>query len=158
MKKTHHVTTKIPKVGDLFPSVSGQTFDGHHLDLADLRGKKNVVVFFYCKDQTSGCTREAIEFSQRLPEFHQKNAEVIGISVDSLVSHASFARKYELKVPLLSDKEKTLTKGLGILDEKGVSAKRTTFVLDKEGVVRRIFPDVDVPGHVDKVLQAVKEL
>jgi peroxiredoxin Q/BCP len=155
MKK---VSSHVPKIGHLFPEVSGQTFDGHHIDLSDLRGKKNVVVFFYCADQTPGCTRETIEFSQRLPEFHTHNTEVIGISVDSLASHGNFARKYELHVPLLSDKEKKLTKGLGILNDKEASAKRTTFVLDREGFVRRVFENVNVAGHVDEVLAAIKDI
>ena len=141
-------------VGQAFPNFSGRTFDGQYLDLESLMGK-NVVVYFYPKDDTPGCTIEAQEFSNLLNQFHKANAEIIGISIDSLDSHRKFASKYKLKVFLISDNEKQLIEKLGIKRESG-STMRATFIIDGQGKVRKIYENVNPNGHAQEVLGYIK--
>lgn len=145
------------QAGDRFPAFSGQTHDGQHVNLADFTGRKNVVLFFYPEDMTSGCTREAQGFSQHLADFAALDTVVYGISVQSLQSHQEFASSCDLTVALLSDEGGALSRQLGILNDKG-KAQRTTFVIDKSGAVSRVFEGVVVDGHVDLVLEAVRAL
>jgi len=142
------------KTGDKFPNFSGRTFDGRYFDLETLKGK-NVVVYFYSKDNTPGCTTESQEFSQLLEQFHKVSTEVIGISVDSLETHRKFAQRYNLKVPLISDSERQLVEKLGIKRESG-AALRITFILDKEGKIRKIYENVNPAGHAQEVLSYIK--
>ncbi len=141
-------------VGQQFPNFSGRTHDGQYFDLDSL-ADKNVVVYFYPKDDTPGCTVEAQEFSHLLHQFHKVNTEVIGISVDSLETHKKFTSKYTLKVPLISDNERHLVEKLGIKREIG-SAMRTTFILDGQGRTRKIYENVNPHGHAQEVLNQIK--
>lgn len=142
------------KEGDLFPEVQGDTYDGQAIRLADYIGKKNVVLYFYPKDLTPGCTREAIDFDRKLGAFAEHDTVVIGMSVDPVASHGTFSQACGLHFPLLSDVGQSVSRGLGILRENQV-AQRTTFIIDTTGHVRRIFSVSQVDGHVDEVLEAV---
>lgn len=152
------------KEGDRFPEVSAQTHDGRTVRLADFQGQKNVVLYFYPKDLTPGCTREAIDFDRKLGEFAARNTEVIGMSVDPVSSHQTFSQACGLHFPLLSDADQALSERLGILaaipghPELGKVAQRTTFVIDTNGQVQRIFSVSQVDGHVDEVLETVNQL
>lgn len=144
-------------VGDSFPDFASETHDGTTVRLADYRNKQNVVVYFYPRDLTPGCTREAGDFNRRLAEFGALGTAVVGISVDPKEKHARFTAECGLSFPLLTDTGGALSGQLGILRDSGTS-ERTTFVLDKAGIVRRLFSVKSVGGHVDEVLEAVRSL
>ncbi len=152
------------KEGERFPEIVGETHDGQTIRLSDYQGKKKVVLYFYPKDLTPGCTREAIDFDRKLSDFAAKDAVVIGMSVDPVNSHATFSQACGLHFPLLSDADQSVSQKLGILTEipghpeLGQVAQRTTFVIDAKGEVRRIFSVSQVDGHVDEVLQAVSAI
>jgi len=127
------------------------------LSLKDLKGEK-VVLYFYPKDNTSGCTKEACSFNDNLVRVKKKGAVVIGVSPDSVASHTRFAGKYDLTFPLLSDESKAMVKKYGVWKEKSLygrkymGVERTTFVIDEKGIITHIFPKVKVEGHLDEVL------
>src|SRR5690606_14193393 len=153
----------LPEVGQSAPRVVLPRDGGDSFDLAVLTGRK-VVLYFYPKDDTSGCTREANEFTARIDDFEAAGATVIGISRDSVQSHERFRDKHGLKVILLSDEEGNVTEAFGVWVEKSMYGRkymgiqRATFLIDGEGIVRRVWPNVKVPGHVDEVLEAVRSL
>lgn len=133
------------------------------LDLAALAGSK-AVLFFYPKDDTSGCTREALDFDALLPQFAAADTRVVGISVDDLASHARFRKKHGLSVDLASDPDKRVVEAYGVWTEKSMygrkymGTERTTLLLDRDGRVARIWPKVKVPGHAQEVLAAAQAL
>lgn len=141
------------------PDADMQTFR-----LTSLLGKKNVVLYFYPKDDTPGCTMEANEFSDREAEFAALDAVVVGISRDDCISHAAFRDKYGLSVILLSDTEARVCKKYGVLYEKEVDGQkkiaiqRSTFVIDKQGKLRHALYGVHAHGHPDEVLNLIKEI
>ena len=148
------------KPGSPAPDFSLPTGSGETVSLKDLKGKK-VVLYFYPKDNTSGCTKEACEFNDNLARLKKKGAVVVGISPDSAASHTKFADKYSLSFPLLSDESKEVLKKYGVWKEKSMygrkymGVERTTFVIDEKGRITHIFPKVKVEGHVDEVLAAL---
>lgn len=144
-------------IGDTFPEVSGTTHDGTLVRLADWRGKKNVVLYFYPKDMTPGCTREAIDFDRKLADFEARDAAVVGMSVDPVDSHKTFAQQCGLRFPLLSDVDQAVSQRLGILNEHHM-AKRTTFVIGKDGRLAKAYAVQQVDGHVDEVLKDLAQL
>ena len=133
------------------------------IDIANLR-PSNVVLFFYPRDNTTGCTKEAVAFSEKLSEFDALNTKVIGVSKDSVKSHDKFVAKQGLKVALLSDENNDLCETFEVWKEKSMYGKtyfgieRSTFLIDGAGNVVKEWRKVKVPGHVDAVLEAVKEL
>ena len=133
------------------------------IDLADLR-PANVVLFFYPRDNTSACTKEAVGFTEKLSEFDALNTKVVGISKDSVKSHDKFVSKQGLKVALLSDESNNVCEKFGVWKEKSMYGKtyfgieRSTFLIDGDGNVIKEWRKVKVPGHVDAVLKAVAEL
>jgi peroxiredoxin Q/BCP len=143
--------------GQVFPSFSATSHEGELVDLAEYRGAENLVVFFYPRAQTSGCVRETTEFGARRGEFDALKTKIVGVSVDAVDAQKKHAIQCAANFPILSDEDKSLTTELGILSERG-TAMRTTFLIDSKGTVRKVFPGVTVDGHVDQVLQAVKEL
>ena len=151
------------KEGQKAPAFSLPSSEGHDIALKDLRGKK-VVLYFYPKDDTPGCTREACAFRDASSLLARTGAVVLGVSPDSLASHDRFRDKYGLNFTLLSDADKAVAKKYGAFGEKVMYGKkvmgmiRSTFVIDEAGVVRRVFPRVKVDGHDEQVLQAVKAL
>lgn len=123
-----------------------------------------VVLFFYPRDNTSGCTKEAVAFSALLPDFEAAGVKVFGISKDSLASHDKFIAKQELTVPLLSDEHGSVCEDFGVWAEKKMYGKtfmgivRSTVLIDASGKISRTWPKVKVPGHAEEVLEAVKAL
>lgn len=144
------------KEGDKFPEIKGDSLEGE-MSISDLKGK-NAVVYFYPKDNTPGCTKEAKDFRDYKENFDELNTRILGISTDGLKSHKKFAEKYDLNFPLLSDQSKILCTACGVKGIGGITAKRTTFLVDKEGVVRHIWEKVDVKGHAEDVLKKIREL
>ena len=146
------------KVGRPAPDFEGPIADGTRLGLKDFVGKKNVVLYFYPKDDTPGCTTEACSFRDNFDLVRKMGAEVIGVSLDSVESHKKFASKYKLPFPLISDKEKRIAQAYGVLRDTGTSASRVTFIIDKTGKIRKIFPKVDVTNHTEEVVEALKAM
>jgi len=151
------------KVGDKVPDFTTLDDSGHPVSLSDFKGK-SVVLYFYPKDDTSGCTKEACDFRDAFPRFGKTDAEVIGVSPDSVESHRKFKKKYELPFKLLADEGHKLANRFGVWKEKSMYGRnfmgieRTTVLIDRNGRVARIFPKVRVPGHVEEVETALREL
>jgi peroxiredoxin Q/BCP len=137
--------------------------EGQEVRLGDFKGQK-LVVYFYPKDDTSGCTREAQDFTALADEFEAIGTWVIGVSKDDQKSHAKFRDKYELKVRLLSDADGSACEAFGTWVEKSMYGRkymgieRATFLIDRDGVVKRVWRKVKVPGHAQAVLEAAKAL
>ncbi|MFT3774620.1 MAG: peroxiredoxin [Minicystis sp.] len=148
------------KEGDKAPAFELESDAGNKVKLADFAGKK-LVIYFYPRDNTPGCTREAIGFSEAVDKITAAGATVLGVSRDSIKSHCSFRDKYSLKIRLLSDGDLTLHKAFGAFGEKSMYGKkvegtiRSTFVIGPDGVITKVFPNVKVDGHVDQVLAAL---
>ncbi len=149
--------------GDKAPNFSLEADDGATVTRDSLAGE-NVVLFFYPKDNTSGCTKEACDFRDAFPRFGKIDAVVIGVSPDSLESHRKFKKKYELPYRLLSDEGHKLADSFGVWKEKSLYGRkymgieRTTVIIDRKGRVARVFPKVKVPGHALEVEKAVREM
>jgi peroxiredoxin Q/BCP len=149
--------------GDKVPDFSLKADDGTTVTPASLAGKK-VVLFFYPKDDTPGCTKEACGFRDAFPQFGKIDAVVLGVSPDSLESHRKFKQKHQLPFRLLSDEGHRLADAFGVWKQKSMyglkfmGIERTTVIIDRNGRVARIFPKVKVPGHVEDVEKAVREL
>lgn len=150
--------------GDKAPEFSLPTTGGRTVSLSEFKGEKSVVLYFYPKDNTPGCTKEACFFRDLEQEFEQAGAVILGVSTDSVKSHEKFAEKFNLLFPLLADEDKSTSTAYGVYKEKNMYGKkvmgieRTTFVIDKLGTIRKIWPKVKVEGHVDEVLDFVKSL
>jgi len=146
------------KVGDKAPDFSLLDERGLPVSLKDYLGSKAVVLYFYPKDFTSGCTAEACSFRDSYKPYQDKGAVVIGVSVDSVESHARFSEKYNLPFHILSDSSKEVARAYGVLGIGGFLAKRVTFIINKEGKITHIFPKVNVKQHNEEVLEALEEL
>ena len=150
------------EVGDQAPDFTLPSDGGGTVALKALKGSP-VVLYFYPKDDTSGCTAQACAFRDALPDFSKVKAEVVGISRDSVASHDKFKQKYELPFPLASDEDGKVCDAYGVWVEKSMYGRkymgieRATFLIDGEGVVRKIWRKVKVPGHAEQVLAAVRE-
>jgi thioredoxin-dependent peroxiredoxin len=137
---------------------------GAPVKLRDLTAKGNLVVYFYPKDMTPGCTKEACDFRDNLSRVRSAGAQVVGISFDSSQSHEKFADKHGLNFTLLSDADKQVAKAFGVYKKKSLYGRefmgieRTTFVVDRKGTIRKVFPKVKVDGHATAVIEALKEL
>ncbi len=148
--------------GQQAPKFSLPSSGGGTISLDDYLGKKNVVLYFYPKDNTPGCTKEACSFRDYSAEFDQAGAVILGVSADSVKSHEGFAEKHHLSFPLLSDADKSTITAYGVWKEKSMYGKtflgieRTTFAIDKQGIIRKVWPKVKVEGHIDEVLEFVK--
>src|SRR5260370_23807710 len=147
------------ELGGPAPGFRLQTSDGEYVSLDDFRGKKNVVVYFYPKDFTKGCTAEACEFRDSYEEFKNVGAEVIGISNDNQQSHGSFATEHKLPFILLSDPDGLVRKSYSVKKTLGLIPGRVSFVIDKNGIVRHVFSSQSrATAHVDEALAVVKSL
>ena len=151
------------KVGDKAPGFTLPTDGGGSISLKELKGK-TVVLYFYPRDDTPGCTAEACAFRDSLPDFSKVEAEVVGISRDSVASHDKFKKKFKLPFPLASDEDGNVTEAYGVWVEKSMYGKkymgieRATFLIDGKGVILDIWRKVKVNGHTDEVLKAAKAL
>jgi peroxiredoxin Q/BCP len=147
-------------IGEPAPDYTLPADDGRVLGPKDFRGKK-VVLYFYPKDDTSGCTKEACSFRDNLARVTSKGAVVLGVSRDDSKSHAKFRAKYDLNFPLLSDDDGQVTEAYGVWRMKNMYGReyfgieRTTFLIDENGKIARIWPKVKVEGHTDEVLAAL---
>jgi peroxiredoxin Q/BCP len=147
-----------PKTGDAAPNFEGPASNATWLRLKDYIGKKNVVLYFYPKDDTEGCTAEACSFRDKLQTIGALWTEVVGVSVDTVESHRKFAEKNGLNFPLVSDNDKQISKAYGVLSQDGSKADRMTFIIDREGKIAKIFTNVDVTKHTHEVIEALKQL
>jgi len=148
------------KVGGRAPAFSLPNEKGNVVKLSELKGKR-VVLFFYPKDDTPGCTKEACSFRDGLQTIRKKGAVVLGVSADSVTSHQKFSKKFDLNFPLLSDESKAMIQAYGVWKEKSMYGRtymgieRTTVLIDKDGTISHVFPKVKVDGHYEEVLQAL---
>ncbi|MGB4100991.1 MAG: peroxiredoxin [Alphaproteobacteria bacterium] len=151
------------KVGDKIPAFSMPVTGGGTISATQLKGK-TYVLYFYPKDDTSGCTAEACGFRDDLPQFSKLGVSVIGVSKDSIASHEKFAAKYDLPFPLASDPETSFAAACGVWIEKSMYGRkymgidRSTFLVDGKGIVRAVWRKVSVPGHVEAVRAALNDL
>lgn len=152
-----------PGVGDPAPDFALPTDGGGHARLADYKGRA-VILYFYPKDDTSGCTAEAIAFSGLKAKFDAAGAAVVGVSPDSAASHVKFKKKHGLAIELAADPERAAIDAYGVWKEKSMygrkyfGVERATFLIDREGRIARIWRKVKVPGHAEEVLAAAKAL
>ncbi len=150
------------KIVDKAPDFSLPSDEGNVISLQSLQGKK-LVLYFYPKDNTPGCTIESCGFNQALDEFLASGAQVLGISKDSVESHQKFKRRYDLRFPLLSDTDAKICRLYEVLVEKSMFGRkyfgieRSTFLIDEAGIIREIWRKVNITGHVRQVLDAVKK-
>ena len=150
-------------VGDAVPDVTLTGMDGEPLSLTAFRGNK-LVLYFYPKDDTTGCTREAQDFSALADAFAADGTWIIGVSKDSPARHRKFIDKYDLKVSLATDPDGSVCEAFGTWVEKSMYGRkymgieRSTFLVDRDGIVKRIWRKVSVPGHAEEVLAAAREL
>ncbi len=148
---------KSPLEGKKAPDFSLAADNGETVTLSELKGKK-VVLYFYPKDDTPGCTKEACSFRDGFREIQKKGAVILGVSPDTVKSHEKFREKYNLNFSLLSDPEKEVLKAYGVWKEKALygrkymGVERTTFVIDEAGKIKKVFPKVKVDGHYEEVL------
>ena len=147
------------KIGSKVPKLAGTTADGGTLGLADLQGKW-LVLYFYPKDNTTGCTREAQDFRDLYPKFKRRGVQVVGVSRDSAKSHTNFAGKYELPFPLIADTDEQWCKAFDVIREKTLYGRkymgvdRSTFLIDPQGKLAKEWRGVKVPGHAQAVLDS----
>lgn len=151
------------KEGDMAPEFSLPSSEGKQVSLKDFRGKKRVVLYFYPKDDTPGCTKEACGFRDSFAGFGAQGAEILGVSLDDEDSHRKFIQKYNLPFTLLSDEDAKVSKAYGVYKQKNMYGKsfwgieRTTFVIDRDGRLAKIFPKVKVDEHIPEVMAALKQ-
>ena len=150
-------------VGQKAPPFTLPATGGEPVDLLGLKGRK-VVLYFYPKDDTSGCTRQAQDFQALKEEFKAADTEIVGVSADSVASHDRFRAKYALDFTLASDEDTSVLEAYGVWVEKSMYGRkykgieRTTVLIDRDGVIARVWPTVKVPGHAQEVLAAARAL
>jgi peroxiredoxin Q/BCP len=153
-----------PPVGEPAPDFSLAATDGSTISLDDFAGKQNIVLYFYPKDDTPGCTKEACGFRDLTSQFAAADTVILGVSGDDVDSHQQFTDKFQLNFPLLADTDHDVSTRYGTYKQrerdgrKFMGIERTTFLIDKEGVLRKVYPQVNVEGHVEEVLDDIKAL
>ena len=156
------MATKVIKEGNKAPDFTALDQDGKKVKLSSFRDKKNIVLYFYPKDMTPGCTTQACDLRDQQKSF--KSTVILGVSIDSQERHQKFIEKYDLPFTLLADVDKKVVQKYGVWQEKKLYGKtfmgivRSTFIIDKIGTVRKIFFKVKVKNHIEEVLNALKEL
>lgn len=146
--------------GQAAPDFSGVLADGHTLRLRDYRGRRHVILYFFPKDFTPGCTREACSFRDHRADVAALDAEVIGVSLDSAEKHSQFAEAYEIPYPLVSDRSGKIASLYGVQRLGGwLFSKRVTFVIDKEGVIRQVIKsELQINRHIEEALDTLRQL
>ncbi len=148
------------QIGEVAPDFTLPSGDGTMLSLSQFRGK-TVILYFYPKDNTSGCTQQACDFRDAMPTFQSKDVVILGVSKDSIKSHQSFSSKYALPFILLSDEEAVVQQLYGVWQLKSMYGKsyygteRSTFVIDAQGIITQIHRKVKVKGHIDTLMQSI---
>jgi thioredoxin-dependent peroxiredoxin len=156
-------TSLLPVIGKPAPDFTLPSTSGENVTLRQFKGKKTVVLYFYPKDETPGCTREACDFRDHSADFEQRGAVILGISTDPMESHLRFGEKHKLPFPLLSDEDASVSKMYGVFKQRNLYGKkymgieRTTFVIDRTGRVAQIYPKVKVDGHIQNLLEFLAE-
>ena len=156
-------TSLLPVIGKPAPDFTLPSTTGESISLRQFKGKKTVILYFYPKDETPGCTREACDFRDQSAEFEKFDTVILGVSTDNLESHGKFRDKHHLPFPLLSDEDAAVSKLFGVYKMKNLYGKkymgieRTTFVIDRTGRIAQIWPKVKVDGHLQDVLEFVGE-
>ncbi len=158
---TTDIASGMPRVGDPAPDFSLPSTEGRDISLSDYKGKQALVLYFYPRDDTAGCTAEACAFQDLRSRFQEHGAEILGVSTDSIRSHHKFREKYGLNFPLLADANHEVAERYGVWQLKSFMGKesmgvvRTTFVIGQDGTIKAVFPRVKVEGHADEVLRAL---
>jgi thioredoxin-dependent peroxiredoxin len=157
-------TSQMPVIiGRPAPDFTLPSTTGEPISLKQYKGKKTVILYFYPKDETPGCTKEACGFRDLAAEFERFNTVILGVSTDPMESHLAFRDKHKLPFPLLSDEDATVSKQFGVYKQRNLYGKkymgieRTTFVIDRTGRIAQIYPKVKVEGHVQDLLEFVGE-
>jgi len=146
----------LPQQGELLPNLELTTESGEHIGTEGLTGQRTVL-YFYPKDDTPGCTKEACAFRDRMSDYAKADIQVYGVSVDSPESHREFREKYGLNFPLLTDEEGRASEALGVLRDRG-TARRVTFLLDPEGRISKVYPEVSPETHAEEILEDAASL
>ena len=149
--------SKVLNVGDSAPDFEAETYGGEMVRLSDYYNDNVVTLYFYPKDNTPGCTKEACSLRDGMKELKELGVQVLGVSTDGVKAHENFKNKYNLNFPLISDKSKEIINLYGVKSAFG-SAKRETFLIDKNGVIQHIWKKVNTRQHADEVAAKVKEL
>jgi peroxiredoxin Q/BCP len=147
----------LPQQGQHLPDVDFTTEGGERVGTKDLTGGKTVL-YFYPKDDTPGCTKEACAFRDRMPDYEEANVRVYGVSLDSPESHRKFREKHGLNFPLLTDENGRASEALGVLRENRQAANRVTFLLGQDGKVAKVYPEVSPETHADEILEDAASL
>lgn len=153
----------VPQEGKAAPAFTLPANNGKKVSLKDFKGKQQVVLYFYPKDNTPGCTQEACSFKDNIKKMEDKEAVVLGVSRDSVNSHSKFAEKFGLPFLLLSDEKEEICKKYDVIKEKNMYGKkvmgieRSTFIIGKDGKIKKIFRKVKVDGHAEEALAALDE-
>ena len=153
----------LPVIGRPAPDFTLPSSSGEPISLKQFKGKKTVILYFYPKDETPGCTKEACAFRDAFSEFENHNTVILGVSTDPMDSHHAFRDKHHLPFPLLADEDAAVSKLYGVYKQKNLYGKkymgieRTTFIIDKTGRVAQIWPKVKVDGHIQDVMEFVSE-
>ena len=153
----------LPVIGKPAPDFTLPSTSGEPVSLRQFKGKKTVILYFYPKDETPGCTREACDFRDHTGEFEKHNTVVLGVSTDGLDSHKQFMEKHKLPFPLLADEDAAVSRKYGVYKQRNLYGKkymgieRTTFVIDRTGRIAQIYSKVKVDGHVENLLEFVSE-
>jgi peroxiredoxin Q/BCP len=153
----------LPVIGKPAPDFTLPSTSGEPVSLRQFKGKKTVILYFYPKDETPGCTREACDFRDHTTEFEKHNTVVLGVSTDGLDSHKQFMEKHKLPFPLLTDEDAAVSRKYGVYKQRNLYGKkymgieRTTFVIDRTGRIAQIYPKVKVDGHIEALLEFVGE-
>ena len=138
--------------GDTVPNISLRSTEGRTISLEEFRGKKNVVLYFYPEDDTPGCTKEACGFRDDIQLYRMKDSVILGVSTDSIESHMKFKEKYGLPFTLLSDIDATVSRRFGVYDEDAKEARRVTFIIGKDGIIKKVFDKVKAVQHSAEVM------
>jgi thioredoxin-dependent peroxiredoxin len=156
-------TSLLPVIGKPAPDFTLPSTTGEPISLKQYKGKKTVVLYFYPKDETPGCTKEACSFRDLNEEMEKNNVVILGVSTDPLESHHAFREKHKLPFILLSDEDAAVSKQYGVYKQKNLYGKkylgieRTTFIVDRTGRIAQIYPRVKVDGHAQDVMEFVRE-
>jgi peroxiredoxin Q/BCP len=156
-------TALLPVIGKMAPDFTLPSSTGEPISLKQFKGKKTVILYFYPKNETPGCIKEACDFRDYSSEFEKAGTVILGVSTDPMESHHKFRDKHHLPFPLLSDEDAAVSKLYGVYKMKNLYGKkymgieRTTFVIDKTGRIAQIYPKVKVEGHIQDLLEFVKE-